>query len=344
MRRNATRQKNGGKPPSIETVAREAGVSIATVSRVVNGISNKASADTIDRVQRVIEELGYRPSRAGSALRSRQSRIVALLVPGAASAYMAAVAASVEAALRDRQKVMILCDTAEDAGVQDEHLREMRAQMVRGIVMLGAVDSPVLEQFLDEGEPLVFVNRKSPGAPGGGFVGIDNEQAGSDIAAYLIEGDRAPCAVIHADPSSSATAERLVGFRQELKRRRVPLPRTRIRTHASVDHLEIGYRCASKLLDSETRPRSIFCASDLIAYGAHRRCRELGLRVPEDVLLFGFDDNPLNDWVAPWLNTVHVPYEAFGTAVVDLLDTIWNGTQIQPPPEILLPHKMVLRV
>ncbi len=338
-----TAQRRPGKSPSIEMVARQAGVSIATVSRVVNGVSKKASADTTERVRRVIAELGYRPSGAGSALRSRQSRIVALLVPGAASAYMAAVAAAVEAALRERQKVMILCDTAEDANIQDDYLLEMRAQMVRGMVMLGAVDSPVLTQFLDEGEPLVFVNRKSPGGPGGGFVGIDNLQAGADIAAYFVERERLPCAVIHADPSSSATAERLTGFRRHMKREGIKLPASAIKTYPSVDHLEIGYRGAVALLQNGRVPRSIFCASDLIAYGAHRRCRELGLAVPEDVLLFGFDDNPLNDWVAPWLDTVHVPYETFGTAVVDLLDTIWAGTQTQPAPEILLPHKMVLR-
>lgn len=333
-------KKQGGA--TIGQVAQAAGVSIATVSRVLNGISKKASPATVARVKEVVRELGYRPSRAGSALRSKQSRVVAVLVPNAASAYMAAVAASVEAALRAREMTMILCDTQEDPVIQDEHLLEMRAHMVRGTVMLGAVDSPVLRRHLAEDDPIVFVNRRHPDHLGGGFVGIDNTQAGRDIAEHFLANDLLPCAVIHGDPSSSATAERLAGFQECLRTAGVPLSRAALLTIASHDHLEIGYRMADKLLSRKRRPKAIFCVSDLIAYGAFRRCRELGLRVPKDIVLFGFDDNPLNDWIAPWLSTVHVPYEAFGAVIADRLDAIWQG-QSQGATERLLPHRLVLR-
>ncbi len=335
--------KGRSRGPSIEMVAREAGVSIATVSRVLNGINRKASAATIARVQEVVAELGYRPSRAGSALRSQQSKVVAVLAPNAASTYMAAVAASVEAALRVRGLTMILCDTQEDPAIQDEHLLEMRAHMVRGIVMLGAVESPVLTAFLAADEPIVFVNRKSPGERGGGFVGIDNLQAGKDVADYLANNDLLPCAVIHGDASSSATAERLSGFRARLAVRGIRLPAAMVGTMASHDHLEIGGALARELLTRRSPPRSIFCVSDLIAYGAFRYCREAGLRVPEDVMLFGFDDNPLNDWIAPWLSTVHVPYESFGDAVVGAFERIWQAEGRVPPTETLLPYRLVTR-
>lgn len=337
------RQRRYSEAPSIKTVARQAGVSNATVSRVVNGIENKASAATVSRVKAVIDALGYRPSSAGSALRSRQSRIVALLVPNAANPHMAAIAASVETALRQRRLVMILCDTREDPALQDDYLLEMRAQMVRGIALLGAVDSPGLDQFLDRGEAVVFVNRHAARSTEQAFVGIDNRQAGADVAQFFIDHDIAPVGILHGPLSSSATADRVAGFRERMRRHGAAVPRKMIGGGSAVDHLAIGYRGASRILGQVPRPRGLFCGSDLIAYGVHRWCRENGLKVPEDVNLFGFDDNPLNDWVAPWINTVRVPYETFGPAVLDVFERIWAGEPHDRPFETTLPYEMVVR-
>lgn len=328
--------------PSIQMVAREAGVSTATVSRVVNGIDNKASAETVRRVRAVIDALGYRPSGAGSALRSRQSRIVALLVPNAANPHMAAIAASVETALRQRRLVMILCDTHEDPALQDEYLLEMRAQMVRGIVLLGAVDSPVLDQVLERGDAVVFVNRHA-GSAEQAFVGIADRRAGADIAQFFLDRAIAPVGIVHGPLTSSATADRVAGFRERMRASGATVPRTLIAGGGDVDHLAIGYRGAARVLTRNPRPRGLFCGSDLIAYGAHRWCREHGLGVPDDVVLFGFDDNPLNDWVAPWINSVRVPYGNFGPAVLDVFERIWSGEPHDRPFEARLPYEMVVR-
>jgi LacI family transcriptional regulator len=105
--------------------------------------------------------------------------------------------------------------------------------------------------------------------------------------------------------------------------------------------MTIGYRCAATLLAGRRKTRcGIFCSSDLIAYGAHRAITEAGLRVPQDVTLVGFDDNPLNDWVAPWLTSVRVPYDSFGNAVMKGLYAIWSGGTTEA---ILLEHQLVVR-
>ena len=97
------------------------------------------------------------------------------------------------------------------------------------------------------------------------------------------------------------------------------------------------------MLAADPRPRAIFFAGDNMAYGAYRRCAELGLRLPDDVAVFGFEDNPLNEWLAPWLSTVRVPYAEFGPAIHQVLQRIWAGTLSGPPPEIILPYQLVLR-
>lgn len=335
-RRNGT----GGNPPSITNVAERAGVSIATVSRIVNGVANKAGPDTVARVQRAIAELGYRPVSVGRALRSGESRLVALLAANLGNPAMAAIAASAETALREAGAVMVLCDTHDSPALQDEYLLEMRAQFVRGIVLLGAVPSPQLAACRAAGDPLVFVGRRPPDGPPAAFVGIDNAGAGREVADHFLARGMRDLALIHGPLQSSATLDRITAFRTRLAAAGAPLPAGRIATGDGIDHLAIGHTAMDRLIAAGTRPAGVFCSSDLIAYGAHRRLREAGIDVPADVVLVGFDDNPLNDWVAPWLTSVQVPYRAFGAAIVEALAALSaGGTALRT----ILPHHFVVR-
>ncbi|MCB8883863.1 LacI family DNA-binding transcriptional regulator [Acidisoma cellulosilytica] len=327
------------KPAGIQAVAARAGVSIATVSRVLNGISTKAGVETSARVRQAAEELGYRPAHAGRALRMRQTRLVALLMPDIANAFYSAIARSIETTLRDRDHTMILCNTGEDPDLQDFYLREMQAYHVRGVALLGAVESDGLDQALASGLPIAFVNRKPPRG-GGVFVGIDNRAAGLAVAEHFLAKGFQSCGVIHGPLHSSASRERFEGFMDRLREAGcAPLPAHILDGGLS---LEGGYREAARMLAGSHRPRAIFCGNDLVAYGLFRRCRELGLSVPQDIAIFGFDDNPLNDWTAPWLSTIHIPYDAFGAAVTDALFRLWDGTGKAGPADPL-PFSIKLR-
>jgi LacI family transcriptional regulator len=321
------------KVASIGDVAKRAGVSIATVSRIVNGKTGKASPATIARVKATIAAVGYRPTGAGQALRKGQSRLVAVLAANLANPTMAAIAASIETALRDVGLAMVLCDTLDRPDLQDEYLAEMRAQAVRATILLGAVRSAKLADtlagaFASEA-PLLFVGRRCPIDAAAPFVGIDNFAAGAAVAHALHQAlPRGRFALIHGSLESSATADRIAAFRQEAARLGRRLAAADILTEAGRDHLAIGYEAARRLLGAGPPPAAIFCASDLIAYGAHRRLREAKIVVPRDVMLVGFDDNPLNDWIAPFLSSVRVPYAAFGPAIVEMLGQLWRGETV----------------
>jgi LacI family transcriptional regulator len=263
------------------------------------------------------------------------------LIPDTSNAFYGAIAASVEKALRDEGLTMILCNTNEDPDAQDEYLWEMRAHMVRGIALFGAVPSPALKDFVADGHPIVFVNRKPPKGLDGCFVGIDNRRAGMDVARHFLDHGYTPCGVIHGPLSSSASAERYRGFLSALRAAVAGIGAAAC--FAGDLTLEAGHRGAAALLDHNPDLRAIFCGNDLMAYGAYRLCHEIGRRVPQDVALFGFDDNPLNQWVAPWLSTVRVPYEAFGPAVRRLFDQLWAEEAQGKPSQIILPHELVLR-
>ena len=327
----------------IDDVARRAGVSISTVSRVVNGVENKVSEETLERVRAIITDMDYRPARIGRALRTAQTQLVALLVPDTTNSFYAAIANSIEAAMAGSGHSMILCNTGEDPARQDHYLDEMEAHMVRGIALLGAVDSPGLRKMARRNVPIVFVNRKPPSGIYGPFVGIDNRRAGAEVAGHFLERGFRPCGAIHGPLTSSASRERFEGYRDALGKGGAPLEPGFVR--GALLSMESGYDNAGALLGRRRRPRAIFCGNDLIAYGAFRRCHELGLRVPEDVALFGFDDNPLNEWIAPWLSTVHVPYGEIGAVVSQELHRLWDGDGV-PVKRVqarLLPYQIQLR-
>lgn len=317
-----TQRPRAAEAPSITKVAAHAGVSIATVSRILNGIEKKASPDTVARVRAAITELGYRPGSVGRALRRGRSRLVAVLAANLANPAMAAIAASAEVALREAGLVMVLCDTHDRPELQDEYLLEMRAQLVRGMVLLGAVESPQLRLFSQSDDPqLVFVNRRNPFGGAAPFVGVDNRSAGAAVADVLLERGARDLALIHGPLHSSATSDRLEGFTTRLRERGRPIAHERVAGGPGLDHLAIGYEAMSTMLAAGRHPPDgLFCLSDLIAYGAHRALLDRHVD-PQRMIIFGFDDGPLNDWVAPWLNSVKVPYEAYGQALVEALGT-----------------------
>ncbi|MCZ8181480.1 MAG: LacI family DNA-binding transcriptional regulator [Beijerinckiaceae bacterium] len=321
---------------SIKEVAALAGVSIATVSRVVNGVANKASDETAERVRKAIVALDYRPTSAGRDLRRRTSRLVAVLAANLANPAMTAIAASAEAALRENGLVMVLCDTHDQPELQDEYIREMLAQQARAIVLLGAVDSFMLRRAQESSIPLVFVNRRAPDGLMRGFIGIDNRRAGEDVARWALARGLRNAALIHAPILSSATRERVQGILAGFAAAGAPLHTKHVLAPHAPDHLHIGKDAALDLISRSDKPDLVICTSDLIAFGVARAWREAlpGQQAPR---LIGFDDSPMNEWLAPSLNSVRIPYAAYGRAIVEaILGDDRNTT-------IVLEHQIIER-
>lgn len=322
----------------IADVASRAGVSIATVSRILNDGPNRASAATVARVRHAASDLGYRPSQAGRALRTRQSRMVAVLASNLANPTMAALASALERALRREGLGIVLADSHDQPDLQDEHLRELQSHQPIAIALLGAVRSPFLTELRGTAMPLLFVNRPCPDAPDAAYVGVDNVAAGAEVAMRLIDAGAVPMGLIQGTRTSSATVARVDGFLATAAARGRPVAGDACITSEAADHLEVGYAGMATLLKSQPATNAVFCTSDLVAFGAHRLLEESNMA--GRVALVGFDDNPLNPWVAPWLSSVSVPYAAVGAAVAALSSDIARG---RPPESCMLPHTFVGR-
>lgn len=313
---------------SLSTVASLAGVSISTVSRIVNGETKRASAATVERVLAAIDATGYRTNPLGRALRRRETQVVVVLAANLDNPVMATIAASTEAALREAGYVMTLCDTHDQPDLQDEYLSAMRTQMVRGYVLIAAVRSPGLAELTATDAPIVFVNRRNPHGSGL-FVGIDDRAAGVACADRLIAQGCRRVAVIAPRHRSSASTDRVAGFLSRLGDCGFAPENIRLTAGDGRSHLDVGYDAAARIFADDFRPDAILCVSDQIAYGAHRRALEFGVRVPEACTLLSIDGSPLNAWVAPWLTSIVIPYRRYGAEIVAGLSSIWTGSATQ---------------
>jgi len=251
------------------------------------------------------------------------------------------VASSLEPVLREAGMSMLLCNTAENPERQDEYLDQVMSRGISAVVLLGAVESPGLQRVAQTETPVVFVNRRPPTPVTGHFVGIDNRSAGAAVADHFVSRGYRDCAVIHGPQRCAASAERLAGFRARLSQHGIKLPASRQIESALTS--DAGYERARTLLTRSRPPRAVFCGNDSIAYGVHGAASETGLRVPDDLAIFGFDDNRLNRWLAPWLSTVHVPVQDFGPAIAEILQERRNDGATQPPATVLLPYTLVIR-
>lgn len=330
------KSRKAAGPVSLATIAAATGVSISTVSRIVNGQTHRASPETVTRVRQAVEALGYKPNQIGRALKQGRSRVVAMLTANLNNPVMAMIATATEAALRDIGHVMTLCDTHDREDLQDEYLQAMRSQSVGGYILVTNIKSPELAEFVARGEPVVFACRPNPYAPdtAGAFVGIDNEAAGAAAADRLwTRGCRNPAVIVPLE-GSVVTQEREAGFCRRMTELGIP-PNRLVRAKApGLSHLDVGYAAAGSLFAERPGPDGILGVSDQIAYGVYRFAMERGIRIPDDCHVISIDGSDLNGWIAPWLDSIHVPYAEFGRHIVGQLQAIWRG---ETPEAAILP-------
>ncbi len=326
------------RPATIVDVAKACGLSTATVSRVLGGQSDTVAPATAAKVLEAVRALGYTPSAIGRSLRTSTTRVVVLMVPDATNDFCADVAISLEGALQDLGLSMVLCNTAENPTQQDRLLADAESLRPYAIVLLGAIDTPKLQEMAETSRSMVFVNRRPPPPISATFVGIDNSAAGRAVAQHLFEKGLTRCAIIHGPRVYSASRSRLEGFLSFMADNGIP-PAS-IRQIESALTMEAGYEHGLALLRDENPPRAVFCGNDMIAYGIYRAAQELGVKVPEQLAIVGFDDNRVNAWLAPWLTTVRVPALDFGPAVASM---IAGPKSNDSPNEVILPFALTIR-
>jgi LacI family transcriptional regulator len=320
---------------TIYQVAARAGVSIATVSRVLRGTAPVAEA-TRERVREAVEELRFRPSRLGRSLAERQHAANGIVFPDLSGPYFAEVVLGYEEVAAELGRSVLILSTHGRRAARDMVLD--LADRVDGMVVLGrTVDDDVLEDLHGKGLPLVLLARSA--LPGMDAVNAENHDSAYALTRHLVaDHGHTDLAFIGDATGSPDTAARWAGFRAALADhggRRVPRP-------VSCGFDEDAGRSAATRLLRRRRPDALVCANDEIALGAVLAAEDAGLRVPEDLAVTGWDDVMAARHSRPGLTTVRQPMRRLGAWAARRLHDRLAGDPGEPRHEVL-PTQLVVR-
>lgn len=299
---------------TIKDVAREANVSVATVSRVLNG-SGPVSAETQHRIREVAGRLRYVPHGGARSLITSRTETLGVLLPDLYGEFFSEVIRGMdETAQRHGFHLIISRSHASRHGIETA-MRAMRGRVDGVVAMSPDLDSDSLLN-LPSTLPVVLLCSVSPGDELDSLT-IDNCRGARAMVKHLISLGHTRIAIIKGAPRNYDAAERLRGYRQALKDAGLESERA-LEVEGGFTEAG-GYAAALQLLELEQRPTAIFAANDSMAIGALSALRESGVRIPEDMAVAGFDDIPLARYMDPQLTSVKVPIFDLGARAVEML-------------------------
>ncbi|MEU5366480.1 LacI family DNA-binding transcriptional regulator [Streptomyces sp. NPDC005925] len=328
---------------SLKEVAARAGVSARTVSNVVNG-SARVSAQTRQRVQEAIDELGYRPNLAARSLRAGRTGIIGLAVPELHSPYFGELAGLLVDEARRRSWTVIIDQTHGDAEAERRLLTGDGGRVMDGLIIspwaleaqdLATTGRPVPMVLLGERSPQGMADR----------VAVDNVAAADEATTHLLALGRRNIAAIGLQPHlQNGTAEqRAEGYRRALRRAGVPRRPEWERTVDSL-HRREGARAMAELLDGGTVPDAVFAFTDELALGAMHLAHTRGVRMPEELAIVGFDDIEDGRFSHPTLTTVCPDKRQIAARALQCLaDRIYSPDNEVPASDLTIPHRLVVR-
>ena len=326
--------------PTIGDVARKAGVSKVTVSRVLNGAAN-VNAQTRERVERVIADLDFHPNFAARSLRSRQTLTLALVVPDITNVFWTTVARGIEDTAQRCGYSIILGNTDENPEKQKTYLKSILQQRVDGVIIAPANrDAEKIRPLKERNIPTVVVDRKLEGWDVDSIRG-DSAGGARSLVEHLLSLGRRKIAVVTGPRGASTAEERVAGYCLALRKERIHIDLNLVRW-GEFKTLS-GERLTGELLDEGIKPDAIFAANNLVALGALECLLKRGLRVPQDIALVCFDEMADAARLFQFFTVAAQPaYEIGVAAATQLLKRI-QGEDSAPPREDILPSHLALR-
>ncbi|CDQ39289.1 catabolite control protein A [Virgibacillus salexigens] len=324
---------------TIYDVAREANVSMATVSRVVNGNPN-VKPTTRKKVLATIERLGYRPNAVARGLASKKTTTVGAIIPDISSIFFAELARGIEDIATMYKYNMILSNSDQNEDKELQLINTMLEKQVDGIIFMGGnITEQHVQQFKSSSVPVVLAatydeNNEIPS------VNIDYEQAAYEATKYLIDEDNNIPAFVSGLEETHINQLKYKGYAKALSEA----------SHSVDESLVVkgdysyssGIEAFNQFVDDDQVPSAIFVASDEMALGVIHGAQDKGYRVPEDIQVFGFDNTRLATMVRPTLSTIVQPMYDIGAVAMRLLTKYMNKEEVQDS-KVVLPHRIEKR-
>lgn len=324
---------------TIKEVAREAGVSIATVSRVLNG-SGPVGEDTRQRIIEVARRLRYIPHGGARSLITSRTQTLGVLLPDLYGEFFSEVIRGIDQTAQQHHYHLLLSSSHNERAEIEAALRAMRGRVDGLVIMYPDLDGAALRDNLSDSLPVVLLNCR---IDGGAFdsITINNHGGAYTMTHHLIGHGHRRIALITGGRDNYDAAERVRGYRAALRDGGAEW----------AEELEVdgafteasGYAAAQRIAALRPRPTAIFASNDAMAIGALSALREAGLRVPEDIAVAGFDDIPIAGYVTPRLSSVHVPISELGVRAMERLVEGVRHANTHPRRQDVVPTTLVLR-
>jgi LacI family transcriptional regulator len=326
---------------TMSDVARQAGVSLMTVSRVINN-KEGVKSETRQDILKVISKLGYRPSAIARSLATQETRTIGLVIPDVSNPFFADITRGVERLAYSEGYHVFLCNTEEDPLRELAVIQSLEEKCVDGLILCSSrLDDEKLVDLLARLPPVVLINRclSQNNENILNSVIIDDHQSGWLATQHLIQRGHQQIGFLAGPLASYSGLGRHQGYLAALQDAGISFePGWVSNCQPSV---EGGYEMTRQLLAKCPHLTALFCFNDLVAIGAIQACEEIKRRVPEDLAIVGHDDIPLAALVSPALTTCRVPRHELGTRAVNALLERLNGCpdgcqQIVLPPELMI--------
>ena len=328
------------KSVTMTDVARQAGVSISTVSRVING-SVKVSHHLRNQVETAIEELSYQPIRVGSG--DRPAPGIAIIVPNIDSSFFHNLVQGILLTCFENSHILQIYSSGDDPEKEMVHASELLLRSdIRGVIFAGPWtwkhEEPILK--LEESKlPLCLINRFAPTVSAADVLEVEREQGAYAATTHLLQLGHTQIGCVTGIPYADTVSDKVAGFRRALRDYSIEIDEGWIlETNLSA---EGGYRAGLDLLTREHRPTAIFARTDRLAIGIMRAARELSIAIPDDLSIVGYDDEPDARFWRPALTTVRQPQYEMGVRAASLLFERIRNRYLPPRQAIIQPQLIV---
>jgi len=325
---------------SVKKIAKAAGVSTATVSRVLNG-SDKVRESTAKRVMKVVEEMNYRMDHVARRMKVKQtdSQVIALVITDIDNPFFSSVAKGVENVASKNKLVTMICNTNENPEKERFFLNAMLSEKVSGAIIVPTTGNlDFFQELVEEGFPMVMVDRKPKGLKIDS-VSLNNRKGGYEAVSRLIQNGHKRIGVVGGIKGLSNTEERLGGYIQVLEEAGIQIDDDLI---VYGDYVESGGRKAiQEFMSLDQPPTAVFSTNNLMTLGCIKEMYSRKLSIPDDIAIIGFDDSTWAEALIPPLTTVKQPGYELGVNAAELLMKRLNNGAANRIDVVLNPELVV---
>ena len=330
---------------NIKQIAKVAGVSVATVSRVMNHPESVAPK-TRDKILKIMEEEEYKPNWFAQGLNFNKTETIGLVIPHMLNSMYMEIAKGVEDVAQQKGYITFMCNVEKDRDIEKNYIQQLLTRRVDGIIlMFSSLEEEYIRSVEEQDVPIVLIGEDKC-AKGFNTVKVDCKRGAEKMIEQLVENGHKSIGILYGNDPQQESLDMLEGYKNILKKNGIDILEEYIKSVENT--IEGGYLGAKKLM-AKGAPEAIFTTSDEIAYGAMDAIKDNGLKVPEDIAVAGFGNARMSNLVEPKLTTVELPFHKMGVYGARLLFDLIEADEkdeektVEDPRQIILQTKLRIR-